>query len=83
VSTWQASCSPCVRRDLFLFVGHLPLMARRTVDMYEMLLIHFQRIVFSDRDGWVHSSASLSLGNHVYFAQALSDSERLSQPDCF
>jgi hypothetical protein len=31
--------------DLFLFVGRLPLMARRTVDMYGMFLIHFHYFV--------------------------------------
>jgi hypothetical protein len=45
----------------------VPLMACRTVDMYGMLLIHFQRIAFSEGDGW--EPAKVDLG---YFAQALS-----------
>jgi hypothetical protein len=47
--------------DLFLFVDRLPVMARRTVDVYGMFfLIHFQHIALSRR-------------GLDYFAQALSD----------
>jgi hypothetical protein len=70
--TLQPLCSESQQADLFLFVGHLTLRARRSVDMYGVFLIHFQRIVFSERDGWVHfqriafseESGSISTTSH-------------------
>jgi hypothetical protein len=43
-------------------------MARRSVDMHGMLLINFQRITFSEGDGWELVKVDLD-----YEAQALSD----------
>lgn len=56
--------------DLFLFVGRLPLMARRTVDMSGKFLIHFQHI-------------TLSQGGLDHVAQELSDIRTAAPPDCF
>jgi hypothetical protein len=66
--TLSSLCWSNEKLELFMLVGRLPLMSRLSLELFQQLLMNFQRIAFSQGNGWDLAKVDLDS-----FAEALQD----------
>jgi hypothetical protein len=66
--TLSSLCWSNEKLELFMLVGRLPLMSRLSLELFQELLMNFQRIAFSQVNGWDLAKVDLDS-----FAEALQD----------